>query len=151
MAWCMNLFNEVEYWLALTYKGKCRLTRFSSLLPNVGLDLDSVFCSIFFGGGVSFFGAGLGSSFLGSGVGLDSSDGFDSFFGAGSEDVGCSFDAASFGSESAFSSFPPDGASPSSRRTRSCPTVTVSSSFARNSFIVPDAGALTATSIYVAK
>jgi hypothetical protein len=74
----------------------------------------------------------LGSSFLG---------------GSGLEDVDCSLDAGSLGSASAFCFSPPSGAAPSSRRTRSCPTVTVSSSFARYSFMVPASGALTATSI----
>ena len=39
-------------------------------------------------------------------------------------------------------------ASPGAKRKRSCPTVTVSSSFTSNSVILPDAGALTDTSIY---
>ena len=38
-------------------------------------------------------------------------------------------------------------ASPCAKRKRSCPTVTVSSSFTSNSVILPDAGALTDTSI----
>jgi hypothetical protein len=132
--------------------GKGRvLTRRSSRLPRAGPELldDSLLLdSDGFGFGVS-----LGSDFFscgGGGGGLDSSLGFDSSFfdGSGSDDVGCSFGAGSLASEDASSFPPPDGAPPSSRRTRSCPTVTVSSSFARYSFMVPASGALTATSIY---
>ena len=123
-------------------------TRRSSRFPSTGLCLESDFDSVCFGGGDSFFGSGFFSLGAGGG-GLDSSLGFGSSFdGLGSEDVGCSLEAGSFGVESAFSSFPPSGGPPSSRRRRSWPTVTVSSSFTKNSLIVPASGALTATSIW---
>jgi hypothetical protein len=107
-----------------------------------------VFASDFFGsdclgGGDSFLGSGFFSCDGGGGI-LDPSF----FGGSGSEDVGWSFDAGSLGSVVPFSFSPPSGAAPSSIRTKSCPTVTVSSSFARNSLMVPASGALTATSIY---
>ena len=78
--------------------------------------------------------------------------------------AGCLSDSAFFSSRAGsglVSFFPPlcaDGSGfsppalgepPSSMRTRSCPTVTVSSSLTRNSLMVPASGALTATSIYV--
>lgn len=72
-----------------------------------------------------------------------------SFEGPESEEVGCDSDAGSLGSEPAFSFSPPWGAPPVSIFIRSCPTVTVSSSFTRNFLMVPASGALTATSIYV--
>jgi hypothetical protein len=61
--------------------------------------------------------------------------------GSGSEDVGWSLDIASFGSEEIALHFY------ASNFTKSCPTVTVSSSLTRNSFLMPVSGALTATSI----
>ena len=70
-----------------------------------------------------------------------------SFLGSGSEDDGWSSGAGAFGSWPPFCFSPPFGGPPSSNFRRSCPTVTVSSSLARNSFIVPGSGALTATSI----
>lgn len=97
-----------------------------------------------FGGGAGAFfsgaeggGAGLLSSCLGSG--FDSGSGLDSGFFSSS----LSLDSA-LGADSPA---PSGGAPPSSNRMRSWPTVTVSSSFARNSLIVPASGALTATSI----
>jgi len=103
-----------------------------------------------FGGGDSFFGSGFFSC---AGGGVGSSFGFDSSFfeSSGFDEVDWSLVAGSLGSEAPFSFSPPEGAPPSSRRTKSCPTVTVSSSFARNSLIVPASGALTATSIWGGK
>ena len=69
------------------------------------------------------------------------------FWGRGSEEVACSLVADAFGSEPPCF-LPLSAAAPlTSSLTRSCPTVTVSSSLARNSLIVPASGALTATSI----
>ena len=106
------------------------------------------FDSGFGGGGASFFG---GSDFFSGGglgfeAGLLSSFGSD-FDGSGSEEVGCSLDAGSFGSFLAGFAPSSGGAPPVSSFTKSCPTVTVSSSFANSSLIVPASGALTATSI----
>ena len=70
-----------------------------------------------------------------------------SFLGSGSEDEGWSEGAGDFGSWPPCSFSPPLGSPPSSSFKRSCPTVTVSSSLARKSLIVPGSGALTATSI----
>ncbi len=129
-----------------------QLTRRSSRLPKSGAEVLG-FESVFFGsdcleGAGSLFGSGFFPC-EGDGV-LDSSFGFGSSFmdGSGSEDVDWSLEAGSLGSDAAFSFSPPEGAPPSSRRTKSCPTVTVSSSLARNSLIVPASGALTATSIW---
>jgi hypothetical protein len=123
----------------------------SSLLPNgdsVARSFDSVFLGSAFFGSEGFEGGEGGVSF--SGLEASSFDFGSSFFGSGSEVVGLSPDAGSFAA-SPPSSFPPSaGLSPSSSLTISCPTVTVSSSLARNSLIVPAAGALTATSIYTA-
>lgn len=68
--------------------------------------------------------------------------------GSGSEEVDWSSEAGLLGSWFACSFSPDCGAPPSSNFTRSCPTVTVSSSLAKNSLMVPASGALTATSIY---
>jgi hypothetical protein len=108
-----------------------------SFLP----DVDGLGAACFFGS--AFFSCG------GGGGGLDSSFGFDSsvFAGSGSEGADSLLGAASFEPESAFGAPSP----PSSRRTRSCPTTTVSSSFAKYSLMVPAAGALTATSIWRAR
>ena len=70
------------------------------------------------------------------------------FDGSGSDEVGCSLLAGALGSELAVSDPPASfGGSPCSSFASSCPTVTVSSSLANNSSIVPASGALTATSI----
>jgi len=102
-----------------------------------GLGLDTCF------GGSGFFSGGGGGDFV------VSSDLDWSFAGSGSDEVACDSDAGSLGSELAFSFSPPWDAPPVSIFTKSCPTVTVSSSFTRNSLIVPASGALTATSIYI--
>jgi len=70
------------------------------------------------------------------------------FEGSGSDAVGWPLDAGALGSEPASCFSPPCGAPPSSIFSRSCPTVTVSSSFTKNSLTVPASGALTATSIW---
>ena len=93
-------------------------------------------------------GAGLLVSFasvlpLGAGLGVLVGDG-DGLVGAfGSPE---SFSAcAGRLSDASEEDVPP---SPGAKRNRSCPTVTVSSSFASSSVILPEAGALTDTSIY---
>ena len=97
------------------------------------LDVDGFGAASFLGSGFSSWGGG----------GVDCSFCFDPSCLAGSEGAGSLLAVASFDPESAFGAPSPPG----SRRTRSCPTTTVSSSFAKNSLIVPAAGALTATSI----
>lgn len=121
----------------------------SSLLPNGDSAADG-FGDPFKGsfGGSGFF-SGSFFSGLGGGGGADLSSfcgGSLDFSGFGSELVGCSGGAGSLGSCFA-SCCPPPPAAPGSSLTSSCPTVTVSSSFARNSLMTPASGALTATSI----
>ena len=121
------------------------LTRRSSLLPN---DVSVFGSGLFDSVSASFF---TDSIFpLGGGGGLVSCVALGSFFGEswGSEDVCCLLGACSLGCSFAATLSPLSlGGAPSSNFNRSWPTVTVSSSFARSSFIVPASGALTATSI----
>ena len=138
------------------------LTRRSSRLPRgaASLGFDSGFLGSWgfgagsFGAGGSFAGGlgllswGWGSDFFSGGGRADSCCvSASSFLGSGSEDDGWSSGAGALGSWPAFCLSPPFGGPPSSNFRRSCPTVTVSSSLARNSLIVPASGALTATSI----
>ena len=100
------------------------------------------------------FGAGLGLfiSFGASALPLEA--GLGVLAGGGDGDGSClvwafvspeSFSACGGGfSDAAEEDVPP---SPGAKRNRSCPTVTVSSSFASSSVILPEAGALTDTSI----
>jgi len=112
--------------------------------PDAVKYIPAAFESAFLGSdfGASFFDSGFDSDFF-SGAGASFFD--SSFLGAGSEDAG-SLDSDSLESDSVLF-FPPSGGPPSSRRSKSCPTVTVSSSLTRNSLIVPASGALTAISI----
>lgn len=118
------------------------LTRRSSRLPSTGLagfsaGADDAFFGVSFLGGAGFEGsAGLDSD-LGSG--LDSGSA-----GLASVEAGSSFGASL---DSALSP-PSGGAPPASILAMSWPTVTVSSSLARSSVMVPASGALTATSIW---
>jgi hypothetical protein len=127
-------------------------TRRSSRLQRVNFFSSSVLCdggAAFLdlgGGGAGFFsslvgcgfdsclGGGGGSFFSGSGVFSSLGSGFDSSFGFSS------FGASSFPLLSDFSPLV-------SIFAISWPTVTVESSSTRSSVIVPDSGALTATSI----
>jgi len=99
---------------------------------------------------LSPFGAGAGLLVpfasglpLGTGLGVlaGGGDGDGSCLGA----FGSSFACGGGASDDAAEEDLP--ASPGAKRNRSCPTVTVSSSFASSSVIVPEAGALTDTSI----
>jgi hypothetical protein len=113
------------------------------------LDASGFFCGGGDGGGLGFDscfgGSGFDSCFGGSGF-FSGSGAFSSFGGAGFDSSFSS--AGAFGSSFAGFFLSPDGSPPSSILTKSCPTVTVSSSLTKNSFIVPAEGALTATSIY---
>lgn len=147
-------------------------TRRSSLLPNgasdfldsLAFDADDAFLGgSCFGescfGDVCFEGSCVVSCFDVCGWFCDGGEGdccdddcscwvlFCAFEGSGSDAVDWSLDAGPLGSWPACCFSPSCGAPPSSNFTRSCPTVTVSSSFARYSLIVPAWGALTATSI----
>ncbi len=119
-----------------------QLTLLSSRLPRVAGPSAAAVAGLLgcFGAGASCFAggaAGLVSWGLGSGAFACSV----CVSGAGSlgSSLGASFDSAA--------GWSPDGAPPTSMRTKSWPTTTVSSSLARNSLMTPASGAFTATSI----
>ncbi|KAI6755945.1 hypothetical protein HG531_005051 [Fusarium graminearum] len=114
-----------------------QLTRRSSRLPiEEPLEAEDSDFDSFFSGcrGASGLLEAAAGSFLGSGADSCLGSGFDS-------------DSDFLGSSLGASFLSPDGSPPSSMRTRSWPTVTVSSSATRNSLMVPASVALTATSI----
>lgn len=117
-------------------------TRRSSRLPKTGPELDDVSLAVCDGlscfGGDSFFGSGGGAGFEVSGL--------DSCFASDLDSAGFASDlppSSLGGSLDSDSGFAP----PASILAISWPTVTVSSSLASSSVMVPASGALTATSI----
>ena len=120
------------------------LTRFSFREPPAIAGVEAGLLSSF-----GAFGAGAGllvsfASALGAGLGALAGGGDCSCL-VGAFDSPESFSACGGGASDGAEEDAP--ASPGAKRNKSCPTVTVSSSFASSSVILPAAGALTDTSI----